>query len=207
MRHHGRPRSCASCWPHGLPGMVTPHRDAEPSQLQPPERLNPKHVVEDFDSGSPALDDWLRLRALRNETEGASRTYVVRQDTRVISYYCLADGAVLRTGAPSRVRREMADPIPVMVLGRLAVGPPVQGSRLGKALLRDAVLRTLQAADIAGIRAILVHAKDEAARSFYERSGFLPSPIDPLDPVAAAQGRSRRTRRTVMVGWWRGWQR
>jgi GNAT superfamily N-acetyltransferase len=161
-------------------GTVTPRSDGRHQKLQPPEPLTSKHVVDDFDSGSPQLDDWLRHRALRNEAEGASRTYVVCQGTRVIAFYCLANGAVLRTSAPGRVRREMPEPIPVMVLGRLAVDRKFQGRGLGKALLRDAVLRTVQAADIAGIRAILVHAKDEAARSFYEACGFLPSPIDPL---------------------------
>ena len=159
---------------------MTPHANDRPRRLQAPERLTSEHAVDDFDSGTPALDDWLKRRALRNEAEGASRTYVICQRTRVVAFYCLANGAVLQAGAPGRVRRNMPDPIPVMVLGRLAVDRQFQGHGLGKALLRDAVLRTLQAADLAGIRAILVHAKDEKARAFYERCGFLPSPIDPL---------------------------
>lgn len=162
----------------------------------PPERLTAAHVVCDFESGSPQLDDWLRRRALRNEAEGASRTYVVCQATRVLAFYSLANGAVLQHQAPGRVRRNMPDPIPVMVLGRLAVDRGFQGRGLGRALVRDAVLRTLQAADIAGIRALLVHAKDEAARTFYERSGFLPSPIDPLTlmlPLRAARTALRET--------------
>jgi GNAT superfamily N-acetyltransferase len=159
---------------------VTSHREDEPQQLRPSERLTPAHELDDFDSGSAQLDDWLRRRALRNDADGASRTYVVCQGTSVAAFYCLANGAVLHAGAPGRVRRNMPDPIPVMVLGRLAVDRRFQGQGLGSALLRDAILRTLQAADIAGIRAILVHAKDEKARAFYERSGFLPSTIDPL---------------------------
>ncbi|MGH6895283.1 MAG: GNAT family N-acetyltransferase [Geminicoccaceae bacterium] len=159
---------------------MTPHRGAELRQLRPPERLTSTHVIDHFDSGTPLLDDWLKRRALRNEAEGASRTYVVCRNTRVVAFYCLANGAVLQAGAPGRVRRNMPDPIPVMVLGRLAVDRRFQGRGLGKALLREAILRTLQAADLAGIRAILVHAKDEQARAFYERCGFLASPLDPL---------------------------
>jgi GNAT superfamily N-acetyltransferase len=98
----------------------------------------------------------------------------------VVGYYALAVGAVARVHAPGRVRRNMPDPVPVMVLGRLAVHKDYQGRKVGRALLRDAVLRTLQAADIAGIRAILVHAISERARKFYEESGFIGSPMDPM---------------------------
>jgi GNAT superfamily N-acetyltransferase len=159
---------------------VTPHPDFERHRLSPPERLTSAHEVGDFDSGSLPLDEWLRRRALRNDAKSASRTYVVCRRARVIAFHCLANGAVLRAGAPSPVRRDMPDPIPVIVLGRLAVDRQFQRRGLGRALLRDALLRTLQAAEIAGIRAILVHAKDENARAFYERSGFLPCSIDPL---------------------------
>ncbi len=159
---------------------MTPDREGQRSQLRPPERLTPAQELDDFDSSVPQLDDWLKRRAARNEAEGASRTYVVCQRMRVAAFYCLANGAVLHADAPGRVRRNMPDPIPVMVLGRLAVDRRFQGRELGRALLRDAILRTLQAAEIAGIRTILVHAQDERAETFYERSGFLPSPIDPL---------------------------
>jgi GNAT superfamily N-acetyltransferase len=148
--------------------------------IAPPQRLVPSHATDGFDSGSPQLDDWLRRRALRNEAEGASRTYVVCQGDQVVGFYGLATGAVLQQAAPGRVRRNMPDPIPVMVLGRLAVDRRFQGRGLGRALLRDAILRTLQAAEIAGIRALLVHAKDDPARAFYERCGFVASPLDPL---------------------------
>jgi predicted N-acetyltransferase YhbS len=127
----------------------------------------------------PALDDWLRRRALANQESGASRTHVVAIGRRVVGYYALAAGAVA-PAATGRVRRNMPDPVPVMVLGRLAVDVGWQGRGLGRALLCDALLRTLQAADIAGIRAILVHAIDDDARRFYQRCGFRPSPIDPL---------------------------
>ncbi len=148
--------------------------------MGPPERLNPAHELADFDSGDLRLDEWLRRRALGNEVEGASRTYVVCQEARVAGFYSLANGAVLHVAAPGRVRRNMPEPIPVMVLGRLAVDRRFQKRGLGRALLRDAILRTLQAAEIAGIRVILVHAADDSATAFYRRAGFLPSPVDPL---------------------------
>lgn len=149
-------------------------------KLHPPQPLTSEHELEGFDSGVAELDDWLRRRALNNQTGGASRTYVVSIEQKVIAYYCLAAGAVSNAGTPSRVRRNMPDPIPVMVIGRLAVARSWQGKGFGRALVRDAVLRTLQAAEIAGIRAILVHAISEQARQFYESCGFTPSPIAPM---------------------------
>lgn len=150
------------------------------NQLRPPEKLNSSHQVDSFDSGHPQLDDWLKRRALKNELSGASRTYVVCVDEVVIAYYCLANGAVAQTAATSRVRRNMPDPIPVMVIGRLAVDRHWQGQGIGRALLRDAMLRTLQAAEIAGIRAVLVHAISAEAKQFYQKYGFTASPIDPM---------------------------
>lgn len=148
--------------------------------LTPPEKLRDDHDLSQFQCGQPALDDWLRRRALQNEERGASRTYVVCVGLRVVAYYALAVGAVAHAGAPGRVRRNMPDPVPVMIIGRLAVDQEFHGHGLGQGLLRDAVLRTLQAADIAGIRAILVHAISGDARRFYERHGFVRSPIDPM---------------------------
>jgi GNAT superfamily N-acetyltransferase len=147
--------------------------------LKRPSPLSGTHDCTRFDSGSPQLDSWLRERALRNQDAGASRTYVACEGARVVAFYSLAYGAVTHSEAPGRIRRNMPDPIPVMVLGRLAVDREFQGRGLGKALLQDAILRTLQAAEIAGIRAILVHAKDENAQRFYERFGFLASPANP----------------------------
>jgi GNAT superfamily N-acetyltransferase len=149
-------------------------------KLRPPEPITEAHDLATFDSGESSLDNWLRRRALRNEASGGSRTYVVCSDPgkHVVAYYCLAAGAVAHTAAPGRVRRNMPDPIPVMVIGRLAVDRSFQGRGLGRAMLRDAVLRTIQAASIAGIRAILVHAVSEEARQFYEKCGFHASPID-----------------------------
>ena len=148
--------------------------------ISPPEKLTPDHDISSFDSGVPQLDDWLKRRALANEGGGASRTYVVCAGGRVVGYYALANGAVAHNEVTGKVRRNMPEPIPVMVLGRLAIDRAYQGRRLGASLLRDAILRTLQAADIAGIRAILVHAISEDAKKFYERCGFVPSPVDPM---------------------------
>lgn len=150
------------------------------AEISAPEHLTSEHDLSAFDSGVPALDDWLKRRALHNEESGASRTYVVRAGRRVIGYYALATGAVTLHAATGRTRRNMPDPIPVMILGRLAVDREYHTVGLGRALLRDAVLRTLQAAAIGGIRAILVHAMSEDAKRFYERCGFTPSPVDPM---------------------------
>ena len=148
--------------------------------LGPPAHLSPAHDLAAFESGVPELDDWLKKRALANEATGASRTYVVCAGGRVVGYYALATGSVGHAQAPGRIRRNMPDPVPVMILGRLAVDRAWRGRDLGRSLLRDAVLRTLQAAKIGGIRAILVHAISDQAKRFYEHYGFVASPIDPL---------------------------
>jgi GNAT superfamily N-acetyltransferase len=148
--------------------------------LSAPEKLRADHDLSHFHSGEPSLDDWLRRRALQNEESGASRTYVVCAGRHVVGYYALAVGAVAHAEALGRVRRNMPDPVPVMIVGRLAVHQNYRGKKIGRALLRDAVWRTLRAAEIAGIRAILVHAISERAREFYEERGFVPSPMDPL---------------------------
>ena len=147
--------------------------------LSAPEPLAEDHRLDGFSCGQETLDAWLKARARRNEREGASRTYVVCEAKAVVGYYALAVGAVVAAEAPGKVRRNMPDPIPVMVLARLAIDQAWQGQGLGTALLRDAILRTLQAADIGGIRALLVHALDDAAAHFYQHHGFRPSPVDP----------------------------
>lgn len=149
-------------------------------RINPPEKLSSDHDLSQFQCGEPTLDDWLRRRALQNETSGASRTYVACVGKLVVGYCALAVGAVAHLEAPGRVRRNMPDPVPVMIIGRLAVDQTVQGRSLGSALLRDGVLRTLQAAEIAGIPAILVHAISERAKRFYEKWGFIASPVDPM---------------------------
>nr|WP_199329053.1 GNAT family N-acetyltransferase [Coleofasciculus sp. FACHB-1120] len=147
----------------------------------PPETLQQTHDVETFDCGKPSLNDWLRKRALENEATGASRTYVVCCGDRVVGYYSLANGSVIHSEAPGKIKRNMPDPIPVMVLGRLAVDINHRGKGIGKGLVKDAILRTLQASEIAGIRAIMVHALDEEAKRFYvDKCGFMPSPVHPL---------------------------
>lgn len=148
------------------------------AKITPPEKICSDHNFENFDSGEPVLDDWLRERALENEVSRASRTYVVCSKDRVVGYYALATGAVKLADAPGRVKRNMPNPVPVMVICRLAVDQDYQGRGIGRGLLRDAVLRIIQAAEIAGIRAILVHALSEDSKQFYESCGFRPSPID-----------------------------
>jgi GNAT superfamily N-acetyltransferase len=145
-----------------------------------PERIDSDHGLTQFHCGETTLDDWLKKRVLQNEESDASRTYVACVGNRVAGYYALSAGAVAHAEAPGRVRRNMPDPVPVIVVGRLAVDQTVQGQALGPALLRDAVLRTLQAAEIAGVRAMLVHAISERAKRFYEKWGFIASPIEPM---------------------------
>ena len=155
------------------------------NEISPPEKLSGAHDLSAFDCGEPVLNDWLRRRALQNEASGASRTYVVCAGRKVLGYYTLAVGAVAHAEAPGRIRRNMPDPVPVMVLGRLAVDKGAQGRHIGGGLLRDAVLRTVRAAEIAGIRAILVHAISGEAKRFYEGYGFVASPVDPLTVMIA----------------------
>ncbi len=156
-----------------------------------PEALEPGHDLAAFDSGGPVLDDWLRRRALRNQESGASRTYVICSEGCVVGYYALAAGAVAQAEASGRIQRNIPDPIPAMVLGRLAVDTRMQRRDLGRALLRDAILRTMQAAELAGIRAILVHAISDDASQFYERCGFQPSPVDPMTLMITLQDAER----------------
>jgi len=148
--------------------------------ITPPEKLQPHHSLKTFDSGKPDLDEWLRKRALRNEETGASRTYVVCIKKKVIGFYALAVGSIEAEKAAGKIKRNMPDPIPVMIIGRLAVDQKYQKDGIGRGLIRDAVLRIVQAAEIAGIRAILVHALGEDAEIFYQRCGFRASPLDSM---------------------------
>jgi GNAT superfamily N-acetyltransferase len=149
--------------------------------LQAPRPLTVQHGLSDFSCGESSLDDWLRRRALANQASGASRTFVVADaQNQVRGYYALAAGAVAQSMASGAVRRNMPDPIPVLVLGRLAVDRSVQGAGLGADMLRDAVMRAASVAENAGVRALLVHALGEQAKNFYLRHGFQVSPVDPL---------------------------
>ena len=145
-----------------------------------PESLTAEHILGDFDSGVPSLDDWLRRRALRNQASGASRTFVVCDAEKVVAYYALGSSAVAPDAAPGRFRRNMPDPIPVVVLARLAIARDQQGRGLGRALFQDAAKRVIHAADAIGIRGLLVHAISEEAKAFYIALGFDPSPAEPM---------------------------
>ncbi len=145
-----------------------------------PQPLTDAHEVTDFNSGVASLDDWLKRRARANQASGASRTFVLCEGQKVIGYYALASGGVTIGAAPGRFRRNMPDPIPVVILARLAIDRAHQGKKLGRALFRDAALRVAQAADAIGIRGIVVHAISEDAKAFYIALGFDPSPLDPM---------------------------
>jgi GNAT superfamily N-acetyltransferase len=150
-------------------------------RLRPPEALSPGHKIDGFGCGEPQLDDWLRRRALANQLSGGSRTFVVTDvGGQVFGYYALAAGAVSHREATGSVRRNMPEPIPVMVLARLAVDRRAQGMRLGPALLQDAFERCVAVSRNTGVRAILVHALHHRARQFYEHYGFQVSPLHPL---------------------------
>jgi len=150
------------------------------ADLSAPTPLLASHVTDEFDCGELVLNDWLIKRALKNENSGASRTFVVCQNNRVTGYYVLATGSVMHKQVPSKVRRNMPDPAPVMILGRLAVSKDMQSVGLGRGLLRDAILRTLGVSKQAGIKALLVHALSDAAHKFYRQCGFIESPLDPM---------------------------
>ncbi len=145
------------------------------------EKLLRTHAIERFDCGSDALNRYLVRYALENQQAGASQTYLALSGEEVAGYYTLVVGQVDYVEAPERLKKGLErHPVPIMLLARLAVAIPWQGKGVGSGLLKDAMLRTLQAADIAGIRAFAVHAKDEAAKAFYEHFDFIPSPTDPF---------------------------
>lgn len=146
--------------------------------LTAPTPLTEQHVTDGFVCGVDSLDVWLKRRSLKNQIQGASRTYVVCDETRVVAYYALASGAITSTGATGRFRRNMPDPIPVVMLGRLAVDQTMHGRGVGRALVRDAGMRVIQAADAIGIRGMTVNALSDQAKIFYEKIGFEPSPLD-----------------------------
>jgi GNAT superfamily N-acetyltransferase len=150
------------------------------AQLEAPRPLTSDDDLDSFSCGIAPLDHWLRRRARPNQAEGASRTFVCCAGKRVAGYYSLAAGSVLREAATGSVRRNMPEPVPVVLIGRLAVDKAWQGQGLGADLLRDAILRILGAAGTIGVRAILVHAISPEAKTFYEKYGFHASPLDPM---------------------------
>lgn len=150
-------------------------------KLSAPRPLAAQHRLSDFVCGEDVLDDWLKRRAMNNQLSEASRTFVVVDETdHVCGYYAMAAGAVAHQLATSAVRRNMPDPVPVMVLGRLAVDQQAQGLSLGAVLLKDAVNRAITVSESTGVHALLVHALHAQARTFYEHHGFQPSPQHPM---------------------------
>jgi GNAT superfamily N-acetyltransferase len=149
-------------------------------ELSPPQPISAEHETASFSCAHDELSSWLKRRALSNSLTGASRTYVVCVRHAVVAYYALASGSIAQVSAPGRVRRNMPDPISVIVLGRLAVDAAWTGKGLGAGLLKDAVLRSLRAAELIGARALLCHAIDDAAKRFYLHHGFIESPAHPM---------------------------
>ena len=157
-------------------GQVTP----SDAPLRAPEPLAYDHLTDDFVSGAPTLDAWLKRKARANQASGASRTYVLCRGQRVVGFYALAAGSVSHDLAPRKLKQNMPDPVPVIVLGRLAIDAAEQGNGLGRALLRDAVLRITAAAQEVGIAAILVHALNDRAKAFYLEAGFTQIVAEPM---------------------------
>ena len=145
--------------------------------LDAPVPLNADHHIDDFVSGVASLDDWLKRRAVQNQASGASRTFVLCDQGVVVGYYALASSAIAPTAAPGRFKRNMPDPIPVVVLARMAIAASHQGKGLGRALFQDAAFRVVHAADAIGIRGMVVHAISDDAKAFYLRLGMDESPL------------------------------
>ena len=146
----------------------------------PPEPISATHVLDGFDCGEPSLDDWLKKRALKNQSSGASRCFVIREGQTIIGYYSLSAGGIGHEAAPKAMRRNMPDPLPVVLLGRLAVDRRFHNQGLGRALLRDAMLRAVHIASDTGVFAIMIHALPEQAKRFYLSRGFVASPLQPM---------------------------
>jgi len=146
----------------------------------PPAPITADQEVINFDSGELSLDEWLKKRAFKNHASGASRCFVLCVGATVIAYYSLPAGAISHEAAPKAMRRNMPDPLPVLLLGRLAVDKRYHNQGIGQALLRDAMLRAVNVAGNAGVFAILVHAISDQARQFYLSRGFVESPLQPM---------------------------
>ncbi len=148
--------------------------------LSKPTALHSEHLLDEFDCGNETLNEWLRKRALKNQGYGASRTFVICDQEKVVAYYALASGSVQRELAPKSMTRNMPEPLPVIVLGRLAVNGSYKGQGLGAELLRDAILRSIFTSKNIGTSAILVHAISQEAKGFYEKHGFQVSPLESM---------------------------
>lgn len=146
----------------------------------PPTPITADHELANFDSGEFSLNEWLKRRAFKNHASGASRCFVLCADTTVIAYYSLSAGAISHEATPKLMRRNMPDPLPVLLLGRLAVDSRYHNQGIGQALLRDAMLRAVNVASDAGVFAILVHAISDPAKQFYLSRGFVESPLQPM---------------------------
>ena len=145
-----------------------------------PEPLTAAHELDAFDCGIDALNEWLQRRALQNQADGASRTFVICAQRRVVGYYAMAATSIAHAFAAGKIRRNMPDPVPAVLIARLAVDRNWQRGKIGLGLLLDAALRATATAESIGIRAILVDAKNEQAKAFYQRFGFRESPIQPM---------------------------
>jgi len=145
-----------------------------------PEPLDDDHFLDGFDCGDDTLNDWLIHRSRRNQTGGASRTWVVTDGHRVVAFYASSTAVILWAQATKRASRNQPDPLPALLLGRLAVDTKHQGAGLGAALLKHFFLKAIEIAELTGVRVLLVHAADDNAATFYRRHGLEPSPIDAL---------------------------
>jgi predicted N-acetyltransferase YhbS len=148
--------------------------------VKAPQPLTATHQLDGFDCGNDTMNSWLKQRALGNQDDGATRTFVVcDDDDRVIGYYALAVGSCNRGDAPGNVSRGMPDPIPMMILARLAVDKQTQAKGLGRQMIADAVLRTVKVAEQAGVRGLMVSAIDATAAAYYEKLGFIRAKNSP----------------------------
>ncbi|MCH7741348.1 MAG: GNAT family N-acetyltransferase [Proteobacteria bacterium] len=144
-----------------------------------PEPLTPEHNLDGFDCGKLVLNDWLRQKANKSRVEGGAQTYVVTRKGLVVGYYCISTGSVEHAQLNAKLRRNMPNPIPVILLGRLAVDKNYARQGFGTGLMKDCYLRVLSIAEQAGVRALLVHALDDESRDYYVHLGFSPSPVSP----------------------------
>jgi GNAT superfamily N-acetyltransferase len=157
------------------------------SGVSAPEPITADHRLEDFDSGEASLDAWLQRRALRNHASGASRCFVIADRVAVIGLYTLSAGSISHEAAPRAMRRNMPDPLTVLLLGRLAIDRRHQNQGLGQALLRDAMPRAVNVAHETGVFAILLHALSDPAKRFYLSRGYVESPLQPMTLMMTLQ--------------------